>query len=329
MDKRGVSLTLLLFELVIVGIVAYMMGGILNKSASTEYFSNSIIAEDAALFVDALYAAPGDASMVYQTDLTGKKIVFKDNYIAIDTVKAGYISSGSLLTGDFSDISTLAFQKSGDQVQMNKNKIYGEVVTTLNCIQSDSKGTFGTTKYLLDPMYGGTDTGPVFGSYKASDFTAQIAYSFSIQNSDFKTNLEQTRPVTGTLASAVTVADRLKKAEKKDMIIGIDIGSDITDKTKKAYAYIASGSAKEAQSAELACRMLNELSSLLNLESVSIIKVSSTKAATDEKYKMLSTDSVAVMLEIGNIYYPADILDKSTVIGKGLYIGVTKYFEAK
>src|SRR3989339_39827 len=76
MDKRGISLTLIVFELAIVTLVFYMLGGLVQKTSASEYFSNAVLAEDSALFIDTLYAAPGNARIIYHNDLAGKPVSF-------------------------------------------------------------------------------------------------------------------------------------------------------------------------------------------------------------------------------------------------------------
>ena len=202
MKKRGISLTFVLFELVIVAIVFYAMAGLLDKTAKTDYFSNSVQAEDISLFIDTMYAAPGDLNILYQNKLNNKKLKFDENYVSVGNIKASYVSSQKTLKSHIGTVSYLPWKKTGNIVSITTEADLNTKITpSLTCPTLNTKSNLNSKKILIDPFYGGAQKGVVYNNFISSQLTSKIGYAFSIQNINFASNVEFSRPLEDSISS--------------------------------------------------------------------------------------------------------------------------------
>ena len=333
MDKRGISLTLIVFELAIVTLVFYMLGGLVQKTSASEYFSNAVLAEDSALFIDTLYAAPGNARIIYHNDLAGKPVSFSDNQVSIGDAKAGFVSSEHMLDGELKNASVLPLVKAGGVVSLDQwFDPARDVPSWLECNDIMTTDDLKQKKILLDPSHGGADHGDEYNEISAAAASSKIAYAFSIQNSAFIQNLVFSRPLEEDISkdAVVSIDDRMENAKGRDLIISIDTGADILDpSTQRVIAYYSMESSSADKAAKLSCLILNSLIQQIGATSASMVPLSKQAILSDPQYQMLTAGGkVNVLIKIGNVYHAKDdnILKKETDIGRAIYAGVEQYY---
>lgn len=83
MNKQGVSILMVIFEILVVIIVAAMTAKIATTYGQTESVQAINIAEDIFLMINALAATPGDAIVEYPSNISAYTIVMTPEKVAI------------------------------------------------------------------------------------------------------------------------------------------------------------------------------------------------------------------------------------------------------
>ena len=149
-----------------------------------------------------------------------------------------------------------------------------------------------------------------------------------IDTLEASSNVEFSRPLEDSISSTAIISsqERLKKTENKNLVIAIDIGTDLSNPNKqKAKAYVNSQSKNIIKEKKLSCLILNNLMTDLKIDDISIISLN----YPNNKYTILTNqNSPTIILEIGNIYYDknTNILSDTSKIAKSVYKGVETYY---
>ncbi|MFC1728418.1 N-acetylmuramoyl-L-alanine amidase [Nanoarchaeota archaeon] len=314
MNKKGETNPLMMAIVLAIGVfLLFAAGSLAQRFGKAEHFKITFLIKDSALMIDTLHAVPGDVIFKYNAqNYSGDlRIITTEEHVELygGQFKFPYrrgvpdiFAEEFTLLGNKSNI--IDFVKSGSSIEFGEDIEYKEQERCPTISTKDDlwKGR----KLVLDPQFGGRETGDTVNGVTESDLARRIALALSTRLSGV--HVVPTRALNQD--EYKTDKERLEVAEDADMIISIGIGPAFKD--VNPLVIYTSDSAK---SRKLACFVLNKLKDA-GFDSPNIL--SSDNA-------LLKDEIPSISIELGKI--DKGIENKITEYSEGIYQAIKKYYE--
>jgi len=336
-------LYILLFEAVMVTCVMIALFLYVRSFENSKALEKSYLAKDLALMTFAVTQSPGFVNYVYASNqifVQQYNFEFQKGQVLVTDNIGGrkgtpffypYFDKKNLLLETLSLNNPFGLLFQFDQ---NNLKISGaNAFESLKCPDVDTKDDNAKLrKIAIDPAHGvdtriGSDTnsqgaGYVVGSLKEQDLTRDISASLESALKQKGYNSILTRQGD----AFVPPVDRASIVSRDDVISVVSIHTGMDDNTYDSVkAYIYSSSHSIVKSEKLACLILNEFAKKYpQVYTPDVIRVDDVST---NDLKILDTDKVAVLVEVGNINYENTILkSQSPELAEPIANALVKYY---
>lgn len=348
MNRRAVSLIMTAFFLVIAATVIIMMYQVADRYAKEESFSKYVLANDMALFIDTLYAAPGNFYLLYKRPFVTEntdpdqlasainEIQFKNNEVILHTFKGQFVSSQQLLEARYSKPPQLYLLKQEDRLFLSvREEDLPKSNVRLNCPTAKSPIHISEQVIFLDPQHGGSDVGLATDVIREAIFVGELAQSFCSSTQAISDSVYLSRPHDLSESAFISLDQRKsstlvcsgEQKEKKlpTLILSFGIGQGAAS-TQDIIAYIPRGKSM-GESQALACNMLNSLAQGYAVTAARIIPIDVTSLDPTDPRAILSPDVPSIAFTLGNIDYVGkqNLLESPATAGNILGTEVMKY----
>ncbi|MBI2138824.1 N-acetylmuramoyl-L-alanine amidase [Candidatus Woesearchaeota archaeon] len=330
MEKRGqhtaveavlipIFILITVFGLINAQLIAHLM-----KIQDITFFEKKFLAGDAATIIDALYAVPGNAIVLYSKDTKWFSFEFKQDEVAItdETAAIQLKTVYPIMASKVNSLSPVILnpkfakgEKTQDSLKVKAAPIFtkvGKGITitdkqqpfpSIMQIPCDASPAPAVNTLLLDAGHGDDDFGFVGNSLNEKDLTAIIASNLgkSLIGLGFdKAKLFYSRK---SMDKEVGQQNKAALPEKNgmDFILSIHIGENKgSSNNVKAYYLASAGEKVRKQSRSIGCLALN---SLVARPELGITGISLLPTEEDEHHgaMMLDKSIPGIILEYGNI----------------------------
>ena len=332
--KKGAINEQLLFLIIDITIILVVWLALFNYVRSVErdtLFDKIYLTKDIALLINTAYSSPGNLFYTYSSDeldLSLFDFYFKDGFVTIKENPDGnelyfpYAADSSFETELPNIVSPekIEFAKTDNKLQAKESLTYD--LNQLSCPNIGIEGKLSSQSIVVDPGHGAVsgepkDPGLEFKDYNLRDkkeayITADIANHIE----GALDNVELTR----YSDSYETTEARLTVIEEHNagIVISIHIGNYSNNHNSvKAFIKHNPGNPETyLKSRKLACMILNEFSSKLELDGIVIVPIDTSTLAEEDPMQIINfEDKIAVLFEIGNI---------NTVQGRKMFNDISK-----
>lgn len=310
MKKRGAATIaptlLIIFEIILVVMVAYMMFDKVNSIQKKGFFEKKFYARDIATVLDAMPKDDTRMILAYNPPfvlLSKFDYEFKPSTILVDDEQYHHAAD---ITAKLKNPDTIWLASTDKQTA--SNKIIPEHRYNFKC----GKTKAAIAGIILDPGHGWNqkladegatnpgDKGITSGSTYESELARQTALVLSSAAKQGGLGIKSTRGLENDTNTNMTQRIKLIKENPAFAVISIHYGPTSNNNIK---AYINADSRYFTESQRIACEALNALSEKYEKEltGTALIAINTELLPPDDPRQVLLKDRTAVLFELGSI----------------------------
>ncbi len=222
----------------------------------------------------------------------------------------------------------ITFVKSGREISVKQDLS----LDALSCPDVSTSSDISSKKIMVDPAFGGSETGftksitrpdKSIAQLKESDLTRFTALNLKLALKE--SALLSTRNLEKDEAKTIEERKAIINDKKPDLFISLHIGQDADADKNEIRVYYSKDSKKENESRKLGCILINEFVKNKKLEDIDFTV---TEPIKDQK-EILPNNIPAIYIEIGNIdnFYGQELLQRNELIAESIYDGVKSYYQ--
>jgi len=330
---------LTVFELILISVIFLSLMSYVKSLEKNSLFERSYLSKDLALLTSTIMASPAKVDYVY----THPKIVLSSyDYFFGDKIVKVTGKSGSPIYYPYADDSNLVFNSASllapyairfGLIQNNLQIGSASAESTIICPQVATSDPDAKSKMIvIDPGHGldtrsgpdSTNKGAGFESNGLREQDITLAISSNLQSQlgfqGFK-NFKLTR----NADQYVSIEDRLQMCSSATVCISIHAGSEPSS-YDNVRVYVYTGGSNSLRVEKLACLILKEFAKrFVNISRLEIVRIDSLQQ--EDHAGVLRSDSVAVLVEIGNMGLKGLLSKPAAELSAPINEAIGKYYE--